>query len=90
MERILKNMMETIVEQRMDELLPQLNCCQCEICRMDIKAIVLNKLPSKYVVTTTGEIMSRLDSYARQNTADLTAAIMQAAEIVTENPRHGR
>lgn len=88
MEKVLKNIMEDIVEQRMDELLPHSGCCQCEVCRMDIKAIVLNKFPAKYVVTTTGEIMTRLNSYDRQNTADLTTAIMQAMEIVTEHPRH--
>ena len=88
MEKVLKNIMEDIVEQRMDELLPQSGCCQSEVCRMDIKAIVLNKFPAKYVVTTTGEIMTRLNSYGRQNTADLTTAIMQAMEIVSKSPRH--
>ncbi len=89
MEKVLKNVMETIVEQRLHEMLPFLNCCKCEQCLLDIQALVLNRIPAKYVVSTRGEVFSRLDSYARQNSADLTAAIMQAAEIVSKNPRHG-
>lgn len=89
MERILKNVMEVIVEQRLEEMLPSLNCCDCEQCRMDIMALVLNRLPARYVVTQKGELMSRLDSYERQNAADLTKAIVEAAKIVADNPNHG-
>lgn len=86
MEKILKNMMETIVEQRMEDMLPSLDCCKCQQCQMDMRAIVLNKMPAKYVVSTKGELISRIDSLYRQNATDLTAAIVQAAEIVSKNP----
>ena len=90
MEKIMKNIMESIVEQRIDELLPSMDCCKCEQCRLDIEAIVLNKMPAKYVVSTKGEIMSHLNVHARQNTADLTATILQAAAIVSKHPRHDK
>lgn len=88
MDILLRNLMEDIVIKCLDEILPDLNCCQCDQCRMDIASYALNRLPAKYVVTTQGELLSRIDSLDTQFEASITAKITQAAMVVTHYPRH--
>lgn len=84
----LKNVMESLVDQRMNELLPRLGGCNCERCRLDIKAYALNHLPIQYVVTREGELFSKLNSLGTQYNTDISAKIAEAAKHVWENPRH--
>lgn len=88
MEVILKNMMEILVLEKLDEMSDQLDCCKCEKCRLDIASYALNRLPPKYVATYLGEVYSKLDTLSVQYDADLLNAIYQAAQIVKENPSH--
>ena len=84
----IKNYMEDCVSDVMPSVLSQLNVCQCERCRMDILAYVLNKLPPKYVVTKKGHLYTKLAAIQAQFDVDIIAAITKAAAIVGENPRH--
>ena len=88
MEVTLKNMMEILVLEKIDELGDKLDCCKCEKCRLDIATYALNRLPPKYVATYLGEVYSKLDTLSVQYDADLLNAIYQAAQIVNENPSH--
>ena len=85
---VLKNYMETLVWEKLDEIIDKLNCCKCEKCRMDIASYALNRMPPKYVATYEGEVYSKLDTLSVQYEADLISAICQAAQIVTEHPMH--
>ncbi len=85
---VLKNYMETLVLDKLDEIGSQLNCCKCDKCRMDIASYALNRLPAKYVATYEGEVYSKLDTLSVQYEADLVNAIYQAAKIVSEHPLH--
>lgn len=80
--------MEDIVIKRLDDVLDMLDCCKCEQCRLDIASYALNRLPSKYVVTTQGELLSKIDSLDRQFDAGVTAAVVNGAKIVKDQPRH--
>lgn len=88
MELLLKNIMEDIVIKRIDEILPELNCCQCDQCRLDIASYSLNRLPPKYVITTQGELLSKLDVLSTQFEASVIAQITQASLQVAHHPRH--
>lgn len=88
MEVILKNMMETLVLQKLEETIDRLGCCKCQKCRMDIASYALNRLPSKYVATYKGEVYSKLDTLSLQYETDLLSTLYQAAQVVTKNPRH--
>ncbi|HEX3039432.1 MAG TPA: late competence development ComFB family protein [Caproiciproducens sp.] len=88
MEVVLKNMMETLVLEKMDEVNDKLDCCQCPKCRMDIASYALNRLPPKYVATYEGEVYSKLDTLSVQYEADLLKAVFLAAETVKDHPRH--
>jgi len=83
------NMMERMVEIRMEERMKGGDYCKCEQCYEDIKCIALNKLPPKYVSTNRGELFSKIDQQMiRQNVLDIDVAVINALEFVNKNPRH--
>lgn len=85
------NVMELYVEQKMEEILPTTDCCTCDKCLDDIRAMALNKLPSKYVSTDKGMLFSKLNSLKeQQNGVDINIAVLNAIDFVTSNPRHNK
>jgi competence protein ComFB len=84
----LKNYMEIIVENSMDNVLKDYAGCRCDKCRMDIMAIALNKLTPHYVVSEKGSLFAKVDSLEFQFMADVTSEIISAAEFVQKHPRH--
>ena len=82
------NMMEAMVDEALDAMLPDLDCCTCEQCRNDIAAWALNQLPTRYVVTSTGGVISKADTMRIQHMTDIRTALVQAAQVVRERPRH--
>lgn len=83
-----ENMMETIVEEELKAMGPGLDCCMCEQCRNDIAAWALNQLPPRYVVTRAGGAISKADTMRIQHLTDVRTALVQAAQLVKEQPRH--
>ena len=88
MQIILRNIMEDYVILTLDHMLEDLDCCKCEQCRLDIASYALNRLPSKYVATTQGELMTKLFSMDTQFEASVMAEITKAADVVNKKPRH--
>ena len=84
----LKNFMEVVVENQINELVKIMNICNCEKCHMDIMAIALNELPPKYVVSEKGELFSKLSELQQQFDVDVQTAIIKAALFVSKNPKH--
>ena len=83
------NVMEHLVDAKLDELLPKSKCCKCEKCVDDIKAIALNRLPAKYVSTDVGELFTRVNSaMEQQSTLDINFAVYSAIEFVSTHPLH--
>ena len=83
------NMMEKMVDIRMEERMKNSSCCKCEQCIEDIKCIALNNLPPKYVSTSQGELFSKIDQQmVRQNVLDIDVAVINAIEYVDKRPRH--
>ena len=85
----LKNYTEDMVDVFFDEILENDDeACKCEKCRMDIKALALNSLPSRYVVTEIGEVFKKAEFFYRQSEVDIMAAILEAVAKVKEKPQH--
>lgn len=84
----LRNFMEEVVSDYVNRWLPECDICQCESCRMDVMAIMLNKLPPHYVVTDTGALFAQLKDFDLQHKADIMVAMTSAVEIIKQNPRH--
>lgn len=83
------NVMEELVNNKIQEMLPDTDCCTCEKCLDDVRALALNKLAPKYVSTSKGELFSRLNSEKeKQYTIDLNIAVLSALEFVSSHPRH--
>ena len=82
------NVMEAFVTERIEAMLENENCCKCERCLDDMKAIALNKLPAKYVSSHNGELFSKLDASIRQNAVDINIAVAAAIDAVSKRPSH--
>ncbi len=86
----LKNYMEEIVTSTADDILKLMDICKCEKCRLDIIALALNDLPSKYTVTEKGELYSKVNELRHQFGVDVQTAVIKAALLVGKNPKHNR
>ena len=84
----LRNFTESAVKLYMDRWYKEADVCQCDTCRMDVIAIMLNNLKPKYVVTDTGALYAQLDDFDPQYKIDFMTVMSQAAQIVKNNPRH--
>ena len=86
----LKNFSEVEVNKLLDEVLNRYdNICKCEKCKLDIKALALNSLSTKYIVSEQGEMYTKaLNEVNKQQTINVTTAITKAIEIVSVNPKH--
>jgi competence protein ComFB len=84
----LKNFMEEVVFSLIPDVIEDMPICKCDKCKMDIAAIALNILPSKYVVTEQGQLYSKVDTLKTQFEVDVVSAITKAAVIVSKNPQH--
>ena len=85
----LVNIMEEIVDNKIDELIGYSGCCNCEHCKEDIKCLTLNALPPRYVSTTKGELFSNLSqSMIKQHSIDVNVACINAIEFVKTHPKH--
>ncbi|KYH34209.1 late competence development protein ComFB [Clostridium tepidiprofundi DSM 19306] len=88
----LRNYSEEAVNYFFDEILDKYSdICKCEKCILDMKAIALNKLGSRYIVTEKGELYSKLNGQLNsQGITDIVKAITEAIEIVSQNPIHDK
>lgn len=81
------NVMESIVEQAMRDLVQQRpDLYHCDQCRLDIKAIALNRIPPKYVVSHKGEVFSKVGAMANQYMTDVYRELSKAISIVSTDP----
>ena len=86
----LKNFSEIEVNTLLGKILSKYdNICKCEKCKLDISAVALNSLSTKYTVSEQGEIYTTaLSEVDKQETINVTTAIIKAIEIVSKNPKH--
>ena len=82
--KILVNLAELAVKERLNEALNRFKCCECDRCIKDIMAIAINALPPKYVVRSEQDIAVELRKYE----GDVVGALVNAVLKVKNNPRH--
>lgn len=85
---MIKNVMEDIIEKRMEPIIKQTQCCDCMKCRSDIAAYALNNVRPKYVVTQKGELYSKTVQFDSSFDTKLMILISEAVVKIKENPRH--
>ncbi|GHV14023.1 hypothetical protein FACS1894219_09600 [Clostridia bacterium] len=83
----LKNaIVETVFEEVSAYLKNTAGICKCKKCFFDICAIVLNKLPPRYVTSSEGELFGKLSNIS--NMPKLSVEIFRAIDLVKGKPGH--
>lgn len=85
---VVKNFMENAVDELLDNVLNNLDVCKCERCKLDIKALALNNLPPRYIVTEKGELYAKTNELIQQFEVDIIKGITMAALYVNSNKHH--
>ncbi|MDY0235478.1 MAG: late competence development ComFB family protein [Gudongella sp.] len=87
---IVHNTMEELVFRYIDKAFQRedSHMCTCERCRMDVAAIALNNLPTKYVATDKGEIYVKIQEMELQYIVDVIREVTMAMEKVKTHPSH--
>ena len=86
----LRNYTEEAVKLCLDKWYPEADICQCDSCRLDVMAIMLNNLPPQYIVTEQGAMYAQLSDFNPQYKADLITNMGLAVNIVKNRSRHDR
>ena len=83
---MLHNVMEDLVEEWLGKVIPQYDCCKCDKCLMDMKAMSLNKLKPHYVVARNVYSKTNYLNMAMQN--EILMAVVTSVEFIKDHPRH--
>ena len=82
------NVMQALVEDKVDRYMKRYNMCTCHRCRTDVIALTLTSLPPKYIVVPEHESVPMLSIYEGRYAAAVTAQILWACQKIAEHPRH--
>ena len=82
--KVLVNVAELAVKERIEEAMDKFKCCQCDHCVKDVLGLAVNNLPPKYIVRN--ELDQALE--IRRYDADVISALVNAVIKVKQNPRH--
>ena len=80
------NIMESLVNELLDDVIAELHGCTCEVCRSNVFAVALNNLPTRYITDHSRVVL------VAQRTRDeygslIRRKIADAIEQVKRNPR---
>lgn len=84
----LVNVMEHLVEEKVEHYAKLFHLCCCPRCLADSTALALSRLPAKYVVLTESAYRPMMSFYEAKFDSMVTAQIIYACKQVLESPRH--
>lgn len=84
-QRMLVNLVEQLVADRLDAVFEKFNCCRCDKCRRDVAALALNSIPAQYVVAAPEDLPALL---AEADTKEIAGALVKAILYVKGHPNH--
>lgn len=82
------NVMEYLVEARLEKYVKLFGLCNCQRCLADVRALALSRLPAKYVVLPSSSVTPMLSLYQAKFDSMVIAEVIQACKTVMESPRH--
>lgn len=83
------NVMEAIVGRiDLEKHMKDYDVCLCGRCRADVRALMLTRLPSKYVVMNDTSVNPMLNYYEGKFKIRVYTEILRACMEVKERPRH--
>ncbi len=84
-----KNYMEdVVVDVYQDFISHNPKFCGCERCKIDTMTLALTRLRGKYAASKEGEVLANISRDDRQVRTDVLVVLMEAANIVSKNPKH--
>lgn len=85
---MIHNLVEEHVIAAYDAMRPHFpDFCGCETCREDALVFTLNRIPARYVSTTTGSAVTEVNLEKEQSRAAIEVAMMDALRRITLAPR---
>lgn len=88
------NLMEELVENKVNSLYDDLKkmntvwlTCDCENCRLDAMAFVLNRIPPKYIISSRGINHTVADGNISQIKADIDSLAIEGIRLVSSSKR---
>ena len=82
------NVMERLVEERLEKYVKCFGLCSCPRCLADVRALALSRLPAKYVVLPASSAAPMMSLYQAKFDSMVIAQVIQACKTVMESPRH--
>lgn len=82
------NVMERLVEERLEKYVKRFGLCSCPRCLADVRALALSRLPAKYVVLPASSAAPMMSLYQAKFDSMVIAQVIQACKTVMESPRH--
>jgi hypothetical protein len=88
---VIHNLVEQHVVAAYDAMRPHFpDFCGCEICREDALVYALNRIPGRYVASTTGSVVTEVNLEKEQSRAAIEVAMMDALRKISLTPRCGK
>lgn len=87
---VFSNIMQRLVESKVDKYLDMFGVCKCPHCRADVIALALTNLPSKYVVIEHNRLNPRVNFYESRFDTEIARNLTQACLAVKDRPHHDR
>ncbi len=85
------NVMEQILKRTdLKQYMKQYDVCMCSRCQADVVALILTRLPAKYVVVDESSTAPIIGFYESKFKVRILTEIIKACMDVKENPRHDR
>ena len=86
----LENMWVSMVGEIITEMIEAGNLCDCSECVLDVAALSLNRLPTKYWVSGEFNAFTSPDSFYAdsKNRKQALTAVLEAIKLVQSNPHH--
>ncbi|MBQ0001971.1 MAG: late competence development ComFB family protein [Treponema sp.] len=88
------NLMEELVEKKVNKLYDDLKAantvwlsCDCQNCRLDTMAFVLNRIPPKYIISSRGITHTAADANLTQIKADIDTLAIEGIRLVSTSKR---
>lgn len=82
------NVLEQIVREKVMEYLEKFQVCTCNRCIADTTALALTNLPSKYIVTDSGDVFPLLNYYSNKYATNVMTELTKACLTVNAFPHH--
>ena len=86
--RQLRNYTEEAVKLYVEKNFPREGACDCDGCKLDIMAIMLNNMNQRFVVTDQGEMYAKMSDFDAQYRTDLMVNMEMAFKAVAKLPKH--